>query len=194
MPRQIATFLALFLIASVAYGKKKKDTFPALILHAQYVSVVSDPDAGISLVAPNENQAARADVESALEEWGRYTLTADPEHADLIIVVRRGGKGVKPAIGVPGNDSPVILGQGGDINVGIGGRPRLSTTEPTGTGPRMELGPNEDIFSVYRGGDRYPLDAPPLWRYAAKNGLLHPTVPAVEKFRKAVDDAEKAKP
>ncbi|HXZ81370.1 MAG TPA: hypothetical protein VEG30_15685 [Terriglobales bacterium] len=38
---------------------------------------------------------------------------------------------------------------------------------------------------------QYPLDSPPAWRYTAKDALRSPSVPAVAKFRKAIEDAEK---
>ena len=48
---------------------------------------------------------------------------------------------------------------------------------------------------VYRGSkdDPYwtPLDAPPVWRYTAKDALDSPGVPAVEVFRKLIADSEK---
>jgi len=50
------------------------------------------------------------------------------------------------------------------------------------------------LFSVYAGHFADPLDAPPLWRYSGRNALQHPGVPAVEKFRKAIEDSEKSKP
>jgi hypothetical protein len=191
MPKRIAATLVLILLASAAYGKKKKDNFPALILNAQYVAVVNDPDVGVSVI-PGTDQAVRSDVENAIEKWGRYKLTSSPENADLILVVHPGGSNVKPTIAAPSTYPP--LGSPGDVSIGIGGRPPLSTTEPTTAGPRMNVGSSDDVFSVYRGGTSYPLDAPPLWRYSGKNALQHPAVPAVEKLRKAVDDAEKAKP
>lgn len=54
-----------------------------------------------------------------------------------------------------------------------------------------EIGASEDTFEVYRGGVEYPLDAPPVWRYIAKDCLREPTVAAVEEFRKAIAQAEK---
>lgn len=39
---------------------------------------------------------------------------------------------------------------------------------------------------------QYPLDNAPVWRYIAKNGLKSPRVEAVEEFRKAVEESEKA--
>jgi hypothetical protein len=52
-------------------------------------------------------------------------------------------------------------------------------------------GGSEDMFEVYRGGQQYPLDAPAVWRYVAKDCLSAPNVSAVEEFRKAVANAEK---
>jgi hypothetical protein len=40
------------------------------------------------------------------------------------------------------------------------------------------------------GGVDYPLDAPPVWRYTAKDALKAPRVDAVEQFRKAIDESE----
>ena len=36
-----------------------------------------------------------------------------------------------------------------------------------------------------------PLERSPLWRYARKDALRSPGVPAVEEFRKAAEEAEK---
>jgi len=58
---------------------------------------------------------------------------------------------------------------------------------------KNEIGPAEDTFEVFRGGE-YPLDSPPVWRYMAKNALNQPTVAAVEQFRTAVNESEKQRP
>jgi len=51
-------------------------------------------------------------------------------------------------------------------------------------------------MEVYRGKDHgereNPLDSPPVWRDIAKDALRSPNVPAVDQFRKAVDETEKA--
>jgi hypothetical protein len=50
------------------------------------------------------------------------------------------------------------------------------------------------MFIVYRGSvDTLlsPLDAPPVWRYSAKDALASPSVPAVEAFRKLIAESEK---
>jgi len=133
---------------------------------------------------------------------GPVQVTRETINADLIMVVRKGGKAVKPTIGGgTHNDRPVIVNPSGngdiDVGVRVGTPPSTSRSDsnrsdrPTS---RTEVGPTEDVLSVYRAGEDYPLDAPPLWRYASHDGLRHPSVPAVEKFRKAIEEAEKAKP
>jgi hypothetical protein len=202
LKRSAITLALLFLAVPSSSKDKKKETLPEMILRARYVAVVIDPDTGMSVTNPLENRTARTDVEAALAKWGRFKTTLDPINADLIMVVRKGGKAVKPTIGGgTRNDRPVVLNPGGpgDINVGVavGIPPRTSSSDANSNGgpsPRTEIGPSEDILSVYRGGVNDPLDSVPLWRYAARNGLQHPSVPAVDKFRKAIEEAEKAKP
>jgi len=195
-----AIAILVLLCALSATGKsKKKDTLPELILRARYVAVVVDPDAGISLDHPSENQTAQNDVQAALQKWGRFKVMYDPQNVDLILVLHKGGQRPKPTIGGGPIYTPPQVGTNGDVNVGIGvgRRPPLSSTEENrlpNPSPRMEIGSGDDIFSVYRGGGQYPLDAPPLWRYSARNALQHPSVPAIDKFRKAIEEAEKAKP
>jgi hypothetical protein len=58
--------------------------------------------------------------------------------------------------------------------------------------PQTEIGEADDSFVVYKGGGERPLDAPPAWRYMARDGLSPHDVPAVAAFRKAVADADKA--
>jgi hypothetical protein len=52
------------------------------------------------------------------------------------------------------------------------------------------MGPSEDTFEVYMGGVDYSLDAPPLWRYMAKDALNAPRVTAVEQFKNAINESE----
>jgi hypothetical protein len=93
MPKRSAIALAVLLLAVPSLSKdKKKPTLPAAILRAQYVAVVVDPDAGIPVMSPGENETARSDVEAALQKWGRLKTTLNTANADLILVVRKGGE------------------------------------------------------------------------------------------------------
>jgi hypothetical protein len=55
-----------------------------------------------------------------------------------------------------------------------------------------EIGLSEDTLELYMGGVEYPLDAPPIWRYAGKDSLNSPKVSAVEQLKDAVTETEKA--
>ena len=197
-PKFLVASLLILSCAIASAKDKKKVVLPADVLHARTVLVVVDPDAGLRVEDPNANQAAKADVEKALQKWGRFTLVMDAMNADLVITVRRGsGKMVQPTVGgVPINDRPVIqpTDSGGRIGARTGTSPvpgDPSNPDPRGPQPQLEVGSTEDIFAVYRGSQEYPLEAPAIWRYSAKNALQSPDVPAVNEFHKAITEAEK---
>ncbi len=203
MARRSAILPVLLLLVVASSSKeKKKEALPELLLRARFVTVMVYPDSAIALTDPTENRIAQSDVEAALQKWGRFKVTMETLNADLIIVVRKGGKAITPTLnGGTRNGHPVVINPSGtgDIDVGIkmGTPPNTTasdshrTERPT---PGTEIGPTEDVFTVYRAGGDNPLDTAPLWRYAGHNGLQHPSVPAVEKFRKAMEEAKKAKP
>src|SRR5215467_6066508 len=189
----------LVLSTSLAFaGGDKKPVLPEYVLRAETVFVLIDPDAGTSTTSPMANQKARDDVEKALMKWGRFRMAMNAGVADLVVVVRKGsGKIVQPTIGgLPTNDRPVIVqptDNGGRIG-GQRGRPPGSTDpapQDTHPVPQIEAGMSDDMFVVYHGGEGNPLDGPPVWRYAAKDALKSPSVPAVAEFRKAIEEAEK---
>jgi hypothetical protein len=198
-PRSFA-ISALLLSCLFATAKdKKKALLPADILRARSILVLVDPSSGMDVRNPNANRIAQEDVEKALMDWGRFSLAMDAPNADLIITVRKGsGKTVQPTIGgVPNNNRPVILEP-----TDSGGRVGARQGNPAGVGdppdpqPQVEVGQSQDTFVVYRGSiedDPYwdPLQAPPVWRYTAKDALDSPGVPAVEVFRKLIADSEK---
>ena len=193
---------ALLVIPAVAKDKKKA-VLPEDILRAQTVRVMIDPDAGEPLDQPQANAIARDNVEKALLEWGRFRLAMDGEQSDLVIAIRTGnGKSVRPTMkGGPVDQRPGV-GQSTDSSIRIGmqqGRPPMSdpSTYPQDRGPHIgnEVGPSDDMFVVYRGGNfSDSMDSPPVWRYIKKDCLQpRPLVPAVEEFRKLVAEAEKPK-
>jgi len=196
-----SALVSLLLLCCLAAGAKNKKKFilPADVLQAQTVLVVIDPDAGEAIDAPMANRNARNDVERALMNWGRFRLAMSAADADLVISVRKGsGKVAQPTIGgIPDNNRPVIL-QPSDSGPRVGAQrgtpPPLS--DPTGSQqqtphPQVEVGHPDDMFTVYRGQRDNALDYPPVWRYAARDALRSPGVPAVDEFRKAIVEAEK---
>jgi hypothetical protein len=194
MRARVPTLIAVCLLATLGFAKDKKKTIlPTYVLRAQTVAVIIDPNAGFTVDDPQANRTAQRDVESALLSWGRYNPIQQTNTADLIVVVRKGnGRMVNDTIHDPRqNNRPgsVIPADNGASISGQEGPRGQSNPEVT---PQMEIGQSEDSFLVYEGGGDRPLDRAPVWRYLAKDGLMTPGVPAVDAFRKAVADAEKA--
>jgi hypothetical protein len=190
----------LVLWGLVAAGKdKNKAVLPTDVLQARTVLVVIDPDAGMAVDAPMANRTAQEDVEKALMNWGRFRMALNVSDADLIISVRKGnGKVAQPTVGgIPTNNRPIIFepsdsGGRGGVHTGTSPIPGDPTSaQPQRPHPQAEVGSVQDMFVVYRGQRDNPLDYPSVWRYAAKDALRSPGVPAVDEFRKAVIEAEK---
>jgi len=188
--------LVLLLLGPQSGAKnKKKQTLPDYVLKAQTIAVVIRPDAGEPLTNPLANRTAQDNVKDAMTKWGRFKVVTDEQSADLIIAVRKGHTS-GPTIGnSPTDDPPVIYPpSGGDVpGAGQQGRsPNPGLGRPGDRGPHIgnEIGPSEDSFEVYMGGVDQPLDAPPIWRYMAKDALNNPQVTAVEQFRNAINESE----
>jgi hypothetical protein len=122
-------------------------------------------------------------------------MTLDGYTADLVITVRKGSdKIVQPTIGgLPTNDRPVIVQQT-DSGIRLGGQkgqpPERPDSTQTAPSPQVEMAPREDVFAVDEGHGA-TLERTPVWRYAKKDALRSPSVPAVTEFRKAIEEAEK---
>src|SRR5271154_2005630 len=197
--RKLLAVTAIILCSALASAKKKA-ILPADVLRARTVLVIVDPTAGVDVSDPNANRAARADVEKALDQWGRFTLVQEGSTADLIITVRKGdGKLIQPTIGgTPINGTPPVSGDStstptqSTTRAGVRWPPGNPNSNPE---PEIEAGSPQDMFVVYRGSkddpNWSPLDAPPVWRYSGKDALESPSVPAVEVFRKLIAESEK---
>lgn len=198
----ITMALALALAAGTGSAKKKeKVLLPDFVLKAQTVVVLILPDAGEPMNDAFANRKAQEEVEKALMKWGRYRLTQDASTADLVIAVKKGsGKIANPTInGGPVDTRPGTI-ETTDNQIRIGaqqGRPPNGPESGDATGtsgrasPGMEVGSSDDMFEVFR-ADIYAGHDAPVWQYVAKDGLKPPSVTAVEQFRKAVEESEKA--
>ncbi len=208
MPLRKSVAVTVIILCSALASAKKKAILPADVVRARTVLVVVDPTAGVDAEDPNANRIARADVEKALDQWGRFTLVQDGSTADLVITVRKGtGKWIQRTIGgTPINGTPPVSGDSTSTstqsttrgNVGWGRRspndPSSAGTQPSDPEPQIESGSPQDMFVVYRGStdpNRSPLDGSSVWRYSGKDALASPSVPAVEAFRKLIAESEK---
>jgi len=187
------------LFAATGFAKDKKPILPVYVLTARTITVITDPGAGISLDDPRANEIARKDVETALLTWGRFDVRMDGQGTDLVIVIRKGhGRAVQPTISNPRQNNPAGSIDPYDNGIGISAQHgRAPDSAAPGTAdqtphPQIEAGSTQDTFLVYRGDVDNPLDGPAAWRYTASDALQSPSVPAVDKFRKAIADAEKA--
>ena len=132
-------------------------------------------------------------------KWGRFELALDAQNADLVVSVRKGNKAGPVISHSPADDRSVILQpSGGGVRVGEqhGRPPDLTNPVPGGQGDRgpqlgSQIVSTEDTLEVYRGKITDPLDTSPVWRYTAKDALNAPQVPALEQFRKAIEESEK---
>jgi hypothetical protein len=195
--------LTLCFSSSYAFSKKKeKPVVPELLLRAQTVVVLIQPDSGEPMNDPTANRKAREDVEKAFMSWGRYRLVQEAASADIVVTVKKGSDSVAtPTLsGGPVDQRPVTL-ETTDNQIRIGGQqgrpPDMSQTPdqaaPNGRAhPGVEAGSANDSFMVYQGGDIYTPYSVSLWSYNVKNGLKPPDVKAVQEFRKVITDAEKA--
>jgi len=194
-----AAFSLVLMCCLVAAGKdKKKIILPADVLEAKSVFVVIDPGAGMAMDAPNANRIAQQDVENALMKWGRFEIVTDVSLADLIVSVRKGnGKFVQPTIGgIPNNNRPVFdpTDSGGGMAGRRGPAPQAgdpTNAQPGDPHPQIEAGSTQDMFAVYRGKRDHALDGPAVWRYSTSDALSSPGVPAVDRFKKLIAEAEK---
>jgi hypothetical protein len=197
MPKRTATLFAFsLLLTTFGFAKDKpKKTLPAYVLSAHTALVIIDPSAGISVDDPQANRVAQRDVETALMNWGRFEPSITARNADLVIVVRKGhSQSVDQTIADPRQNNRPGMVATSDNAVTIGGQRGQSNPADASTSPRpqTEIGSTDDTFTVYQGGVQNPLDGSPAWRYVAKDGLRPHSVPAVDEFKKAITDSEKA--
>lgn len=200
--RVFALGLVVLMAVGLGWGKKKeKQPLPDVVLKAQTVFVTIQPGANEPVSDMWGNQKAVKDVEEALMKWGRFRLALNAETADIVIAVMKGsGKAASPTVGGgPVDSRPVILDKT-DNQIRIGGqqgRPpdATQTNDPNTDGrahPGMQIGSEDDLLKVYLGNVQYPLDSSPVWSYTGHDALRAPSVLAVEQFRKAVEESEKA--
>jgi hypothetical protein len=207
MPKSTSALFTLsLLLTTFGFAKDKpKNTLPFYVLHARTVAVIVDPEAGVSIEDPQANQVAQKDVEKALLSWGRFEPVLSTQSADLIIVVHRGhGRLAEQTISDPRQNSRPGMINTTDNSATIGvqhGQPPNQANQPNvynpesaqeTVHPQTEIGTPDDSFTVFQGGVQSHLDGSPAWRYVAKDGLRPHSVPAVEQFRKALAEADKA--
>lgn len=194
--------LAACALMPAAIAKDNLPAMPFYVLQAQTVAVMIANDAAVSLLDPNANRTAQSDVEAALKKWGRFEVVLNPVDADIVIVIRKGtGKQEDPTVvkdprqgsrpGSTGNGEIVVGGHHGTPPPQRGDISAQSPDPLPQQSPQVETGTRDDGFVVYTGKTDTPTAGEPGWIYIRKDALHPHDVPAVDKFRKAVEEAAK---
>jgi hypothetical protein len=164
-----AALVLLLASASLLFAKDKpkKDAFLQHILHARTVAVVVYPRTEqFARTADFSDRQAAAEAETKVRGWKRFIFVSRAEEADIVIAVRTGAY-AKPRVGV-----------------------ETGTRKPPELAIASEFGEDRDMLAVYRGGAN-AFDSTPLWRDLSVKGLALPTIPALERLKKALEEEEK---
>jgi hypothetical protein len=158
---------------ALAQGQPKKNNnngIPKILLTARYVYVEAiDGDLWNPRVLP-QNRKAITDLQYALDDWKRYSITAKRREAEIVFVVWKGSEAsVKGGVGARGG-----------------------TNERTGANASLDaqVGLLEDRLEVYIVNADESLMGP-IWRHSLKDGLDPPEMPLFAEFKKAIDTASK---
>ena len=179
----IAAALCVFLAGALdAQKKKNKNQLSDVVLNAQYVYVEAydGPEWNPRLTA--EDRKAIADVERAVQSWGRYRLALRREDAEIVLQVRKGRiASARAGGGVSVDRIPTHVEF-----------PPTTTTQTTTHGDTgVETGPAEDLLWVYLTDGGSELSAP-LWRGTQSEGLRAPELKLFQRFKDDVNEATAA--
>ncbi|WP_348261377.1 hypothetical protein P8935_16425 [Telmatobacter sp. DSM 110680] len=185
--------ILLTLVAPLALAKnKKKDILPAVFSSARFVYVQAEDGDTLKPGLFPEDRDAIANVQDALKDWNRYSLTMHRNDADLIIIVRRGRLAAAQLHGGVGAGTPTGIGASypgrnpaGPGNPNPGGNPDRSDNVDA-IGARGEAGPADDTLRVFSLTPQGKLSGP-LWSREMKDGLDAPEVVLLRFLRDAVD-------
>src|SRR5271155_3182463 len=174
----LAAVLCVAFIFSQA--KPKKQQVPsALFREARYV-YVECPDGGPLTpgLLPEDLQAIW-DVETGIHNWSRYVVTPRRDQAELIFLVRKGR----------------IVTASGHVGVSLGSHstdkgvnPGDTSQQPNNAGGGVEVGPPNDLLTIYAINPEGKLTAP-IWMRSEPEGLRSPGVPLLKEIETEVDSA-----
>jgi len=174
--RKLALLLSVLLVSASTLSAKQKVIMPLVVTNATYAFVTTyDGDAFNPGLTPEDREAV-ADVQQAIEKWGRYKLVYNPSQADLILIVRTGRAA----------ETDASLQQG--TRLGPFGTPGGS-----GRTIGAKSGDWQDTLDVYVPSQDLKT-APPLWRGRAVDGLKAPELRLMKDFQSKVEASAKKKP
>ena len=179
MRRNLPAFLLLLSIigSAPANAKPKKPSLPEAFRTALTVFVEARDARDITDISldPGDRKAI-LDVQSGIQDWGRYTLSRSRLDADLILVVYK-GRMMQEVQRLPAGRSPIQ---------------DPSDASQSGTNTNFPDGPalEQDQLRVYQIQSDGKLKGP-LWRSEEEHGLDGPDVLLL---RRLADEVNKAYP
>jgi hypothetical protein len=183
--KELALAASMMAIALPAMGQgnsKKKPPVLEHLLNATYVYVEAyDGNEYDPRLLPEDRQAI-ADVEIAIEKWGRYHLTMRRSEAEFVIQVRK-GRLASAQVRAGGSI--------GSVPNGVEFPPGSRAATSTHVGAGGEVGPPDDLFWVYQVDTKGELSGP-YWRMMKKDGLKTPDLELFKKFKEDVEAAAAA--
>lgn len=179
-PLKTVTLLLVLAPAFVALQAKPKkpNKLPAVFNQARYVYVEAEDGQQFDPRLLAEDRQAIADVQKALQDWNRYTLTVRRGEADLIFVVRR-GRVADADVGVLASSGP----QGAPQPGGASGPSH-------GVSAGGDMGPADDFLEVLEPNPGNSQGIP-RWERTLPNGL---DSPGLMLFRQLKDEVERDYP
>ena len=181
-----ALLLTLLALSPAANAASKSKT-PALLERARYVALgydlgdgflSADQIARVSAGTLTDERRAIEAIRTDLENWGRYSVTDRPEHADILIAVRVGRRATMEVRS--GTDDP------GAISRGEGGNTRSVSNRTIGA----QLSSNDDRVDVYEAVNGRP--GIRLWSAASVGGLAGSPPSLYKSFREEIGEATPA--
>jgi hypothetical protein len=165
--RAVIAFVLTWAILAAAKDKSKKDALLQQVLYGRTIAVVVYPRTDqFARTADFSDRQVAAEVETKVRAWKRFIFVPRAEEADIVIAVRTGAY-AKPRLGV-----------------------ETGTSKPPQASIGSEFGDDRDMLAIYRGGTD-PFETSPLWRDLSAKGLALPTIPALERLKRALDEEEK---
>jgi len=179
----LAAVLCIAFATATNGQKKSKNQISEVVVNAQYVFVEAYDGPQWDRQLSPEDRKAIADVERAVQSWGRYRLALRREDAEIVLQVRKGRiASARAGGGVSVDRIPTHVEF-----------PPTTTTQTTTHGDAgIEGGPPDDLLWVYlTDGSGGELSAP-LWRGTQTDGLQAPELKLFQKFKDEVNAAAAA--
>jgi len=176
----LAAVLCLAYATATNGQKKNKNQISEAVVNSQYVLVEAYDGPQWDPRLTPEDRKAIADVQRAVQSWGRYRLALRREDAEIVLQVRKGRiASARAGGGVSVDRIPTRVEY-----------PPTTTTQTTRHGDAgVETGPPDDLLWVYlTDGSGGELSAP-LWRGTQTDGLQAPELKLFQKFK---EDAKAA--